>query len=97
LSANSRSAWRIGLPDSTLDPVAADANNVAIDVGGRVRVADTWSIAASYTQLQFFARHTTGRSALADPAVQPITRQPDGGGDYQQWVGVLNVNLTKTF
>jgi long-chain fatty acid transport protein len=85
------------VPDSTLDPVLADANNIAVALGARVQLAQTWQLAASYTQLQFLARDNTGRSTLANPDIAPITRQPDGGGQYSQWVGALDLNVTKSF
>jgi long-chain fatty acid transport protein len=84
-------------PDSTLDPVLADANNLALALGARLGIARSWFIALSYTHLQFMNRDTTGRSTLADPTVGAITRRPDGGGLYTQWVGVIDANLTKTF
>ncbi|HKP60011.1 MAG TPA: outer membrane protein transport protein [Polyangiales bacterium] len=85
------------VPDSTLDPVLADANNMSAALGARLQFAETWFIAGSYTHLQFFSRDNTGKSELADPDVGVITRRPDGGGEYRQWVGVLDVNLMKTF
>lgn len=84
-------------PDATLDPVLTDADNLALALGGRLELVQTWFVALSYTHLLFFARDNTGRSQLADPAINPITRRPDGGGKYEQWVGVVNANLAKTF
>lgn len=85
------------VPDATLDPVLADANNVALAIGARLEVSETWFIALSYTHLQFFDRDNTGKSTLADPDLALVTRRPDGGGLYKQWVGVIDANLTKTF
>ena len=84
-------------PDETLDPVLADANNVMITAGARYEVVRTWFVAASYTHLQFVSRDNTGKSRLADPEVAVATRRADGGGEYSQWVGILNANLLKTF
>jgi long-chain fatty acid transport protein len=84
-------------PDSTLDPALADANNLLAALGGRLQLGTSWYVAASYTQLQFFDRDNTGLSQLADPALGAVTRRPDGGGQYRQWVGLVNANLTKTF
>jgi long-chain fatty acid transport protein len=84
-------------PDATLDPVLADAPNVLIAFGGRMRVASHWHIAASYTYLQFLPRDNTGSSRLADPATAQITRGPDGGGYYTQWAGILNANVQASF
>jgi long-chain fatty acid transport protein len=84
-------------PDTTLDPLLADANNVALAAGARLELVHTWFVAASYTHLQFLPRDNTGKSALADAEVAGTTRRPDGGGRYSQWVGILNANLLKTF
>jgi long-chain fatty acid transport protein len=84
-------------PDTTLDPVLADANNLSVTAGGRLQFADTWFAALSYTHLQFFTRDNTGKSTLADPRIMPQTRRADGGGKYEQWVGVINLNVLKTF
>jgi long-chain fatty acid transport protein len=84
-------------PDTTLDPLLADANNLALAFGGRLQFADTWFAALSYTHLQFFTRDNTGKSTLADPRLEPTTRRPDGGGEYEQWVGIVNLNVLKTF
>lgn len=84
-------------PDATLDPVLADANNLAFAAGARVEVLASWFVAASYTHLQFLARDNIGKSALADPDVAVTTRRPDGGGRYTQWVGILDVNVLKQF
>jgi long-chain fatty acid transport protein len=85
------------VPDSTLDPVLADAKSIAMALGGRLQLGRDWFIAASYTHLQFLARDNTGRSALADPNIAAITQRPDGGGIYKQWVGTLDVNVLKKF
>lgn len=82
-------------PDSTLDPVLADANSFAVAAGARYEIAETWYLAASYTNLQFLARDNTGKSELASP--EAPTRSLDGGGRYTQWVGILNANVLKTF
>ena len=84
-------------PDSTLEPGLADANNVLASLGGRLRLADRWFIALSYTHLQFLDRDNTGKSQLANPGVQAITRRPDGGGVYKQWVGLVDANVAVMF
>lgn len=84
-------------PDSTLDPVLADATNIAFAAGARYEVVETWFVAASYTHLQFIDRDNTGKSQLADPKVALTSRGVDGGGKYSQWVGILNANVMKTF
>jgi hypothetical protein len=71
-------------PDSTLDPVFANAANIAIAAGSRYAFDDHWFVAGSYTHLQFFTRDNTGKSHLADPDIQLITCRPDGGDRYTQ-------------
>lgn len=83
------------VPDATLEPSLADADNVLLSGGARVLVARWFYLAASYTQLVFFDRNNTGESDLAYGSVP--TQQQDGGGKYTQWVGFFDVNVEKTF
>jgi long-chain fatty acid transport protein len=83
------------VPDSTLEPSLADADNVELALGARVRLAKWLYLAASYTHLQYLDRDNTGRSTIAN-AVVP-TAQPDGGGRYTQWVGFFDVNAEAVF
>jgi long-chain fatty acid transport protein len=94
------------VPDATMDPGLADADNITGALGIRVQATPTFFIAASYTQIQFLDRNNTGKSQLAetvDPAtgakvaVEVPTKLSDGGGKYTQWVGLFNVNLQKQF
>jgi len=85
------------VPDSTLEPGLADADNVKLALGGRVQLAGTWFVGLTYTHLLFLTRDTTGKSDLANPEVSAPTRQPDSGGVYSQWVGIFDANLMKTF
>lgn len=80
-------------PDETMDPVLADANNLSFALGARLQLARAWFLAMSYTHLQFFSRDTTGQFTQADPDIGTESRRLDGGGEYSQWVGVLNFNL----
>ncbi len=82
-------------PDSTLEPGLADADSVDLALGTRVQVANLFCLSVSYTQIQYFNRNTTGASTLADAQVP--TKQQDGGGQYTQWVGLIDLNLEKTF
>jgi long-chain fatty acid transport protein len=83
------------VPDETMDPGLADADNLSAALGARLQVTRTLFVAASYTHIQYLDRDNTGRSQLAD-AVAP-TKLPDGGGKYTQWVGLFNVNVQKQF
>jgi long-chain fatty acid transport protein len=88
------------VPDETLDPGLADADNLAAALGGRFQVWNTVFVAASYTHIQYRDRDNTGRSQLATrdgTDVQPPTRRPDGGGKYTQWIGLFNLNVEKRF
>jgi long-chain fatty acid transport protein len=85
------------IPDATLTPLLADANNLTGALGARVAIARTWFVGASYSHKYFFPRDNTGRSQLADPAVQITSRAPDGGGTYEQWLALISVNVTKVF
>jgi long-chain fatty acid transport protein len=83
------------VPDATLDPGLADANNIAASAGARFRLGQTLFIAASYTHIQYMDRDNTGASELAN--AQLPTRRPDGGGRYTQWIGLFNLNVEKQF
>ncbi|MDP9003099.1 MAG: outer membrane protein transport protein, partial [Myxococcota bacterium] len=82
-------------PDATLEPTFMDADTIEAAMGGRLFVANFVHVAVSYTHLQSVNRDNSGRSQLAN-AQQP-THQQDGGGQYTQWVGVIDVNVEKTF
>jgi long-chain fatty acid transport protein len=82
-------------PDATLDPGLADAVNVSGSFGGRFALGRTLFVAASYTHIQYLNRDNTGASQLAN--AMPPTKRPDGGGLYTQWIGLLDVNVEKTF
>jgi len=88
------------VPDATLEPSLADADNILISGGARLLVANWFYLGLSYTQIVFFDRDNTGKSDLATQAGQPVaypTLQQDGGGKYTQWIGFLDVNVEKTF
>jgi long-chain fatty acid transport protein len=82
-------------PDETIDPELPDADNVAIVLGARERLAPSWFLGGSYAHIQYFARDNTGKSVLSVPDVP--TRRPDAGGRYEQWIGVLDVNVEAEF
>jgi long-chain fatty acid transport protein len=82
-------------PDATLAPDLPDADNVALAAGGRFEVARTWFVGVSYTHIQYVTRDNIGKSELSAAALP--TKWADGGGQYTQWIGVLNANLEKQF
>jgi long-chain fatty acid transport protein len=98
------------VPDSTLEPGAADANNILLALGGRFFLFNSFYLGASYTQLQFMSRdNSSSQLASLDgtagpncpsggpPCVQQPTFTQDGNGHYTQWVGVFDVNVEKSF
>jgi long-chain fatty acid transport protein len=88
-------------PDTTLAPDLPDADNVSGTFGARFRLTQSLFFTASYTQLQYFNRDTTGKSRLAtnfDGSSVPVpTFEEDSGGQYTQWIGILNGNLEALF
>lgn len=83
------------VPDSTLDPELADSETVSVALGGRLELPGLCYLGASYTHIQYLTRDNTGESELSN-AMLP-TRRPDAGGRYEQWIGLLNVNVEKAF
>jgi long-chain fatty acid transport protein len=85
------------VPDSTLDPLVADADRVTAALGGRVRLADTWFVALSYNHQFIATRDNTRLSQLAASNIQTTSQSVDGGGVYEQWWATLNLNVAKIF
>lgn len=83
------------IPDEYLEPALMDFDALTPVAGARFKIADGMAIAASYTQVIYFSRDTSGKSVLAGK--QPPSRGPDAGGKYSQAVGVLNVNADFQF
>ena len=80
-------------PDATLDPMMPDARNVRLAAGGRFAVPGGFHITAGLTTVQYASRDNTGRSLLTDAELP--TRRPDGGGQYELWLGLFQVSLEK--
>lgn len=83
--------------DATLEPLSADANNFAAALGVRARLLQTWLVALSYNHKQFLPRDTTGKSDLANPALNATSRGSDGGGKYEAWMATVHLSLAKEF
>jgi long-chain fatty acid transport protein len=83
------------VPDAMLDPELFDSQTISAALGARLGLPGKWFLGASYTHLQYLSRDNTGESELAE-AMLP-TRRADGGGRYEAWIGVLNVNVEKEF
>jgi long-chain fatty acid transport protein len=88
------------VPDATMTPDLTDANNFSGALGGRLKLTDYLFLSASYTHQQFMDRDNTGKSTLAvrnGVPVQVPTVLSDGGGQYRQWIGLINGNLEALF
>jgi long-chain fatty acid transport protein len=85
----------LAVPDSTMEPGLADADNVELALGARARLANWFYLAASYTHLQYLDRDNNRKSTIANAAVP--TAQQDGGGKYTQWIGFIDVNAEAVF
>jgi long-chain fatty acid transport protein len=89
------------VPDETMAPDLFDADNIQAAVGGRFALSKTLFFTASYTNIQYLNRDNTGKSTLATLPngnyYQFPTVEPDGGGQYTQWVGVFTGNLEAVF
>jgi len=93
------------VPDETLEPALIDFHDLSVAIGGKFQVIEALAIAASYTQLFYIPRDTTGDSrtgpcgagVAADECFQQPSTSPDAGGEYSQAIGVLNVNLDVKF
>jgi long-chain fatty acid transport protein len=85
------------VPDATLEPTLFDSNTISGAIGGRFELMEHLWLGVSWTHIQYLARDNTGKSILADPSVDPITRRVDGGGKYTSFVGVGALSLEKQF
>ena len=72
-----------------------DSNTISGAIGGRFEVMERLWLGISYTHLQYLSRDNTGKSELA--TFDLPTRRPDGGGQYTQWIGLVNFNIEKQF
>jgi long-chain fatty acid transport protein len=82
-------------PDATLEPAIADATSIQGAIGARYFLGHWVHVGASYTHLAYLVRNNIGKSTLAN-ALYP-TMQLDASGKYTQWIGILGLNLEKTF
>jgi long-chain fatty acid transport protein len=88
------------VPDATMAPDTADANNIQGTLGARFKLTDSLFLSATYTQAQYFNRDNSGKSTLAEINGMPVPYpavQEDGGGQYTQWIGYANANLEALF
>jgi long-chain fatty acid transport protein len=83
------------IPSSTLEPTFTDFNSFSPSFGAKFGIGKHVKLAGSYTHYIAIPRDTTGESTLAK--LQPPSRTPDAGGQYNQVLGVLNVNAELSF
>jgi long-chain fatty acid transport protein len=82
-------------PDETLDPELPDAATVQSAFGARWQPLPGFFLGGSYTHVYYLPRDNTGESRKSEADVP--TRRPDGGGKYEQWVGLFNANVEMVF
>jgi long-chain fatty acid transport protein len=85
------------IPDATLDPTILDGHKLSAALGGRMQLADSFGLLASYTHIQQLERDITGKSELDDPSLGSLSRLPSGGGVYSQWYGYFALIGELTF
>ncbi|HET6611586.1 MAG TPA: outer membrane protein transport protein [Kofleriaceae bacterium] len=81
------------VPDETLEQAIIDMAKVTGTVGATLGIGDNLSVLASYTHVAYFERTVEPRTS--DP--ERPSRNPDGAGTYDQFVGFLNVGLGYQF
>lgn len=89
------------IPDKTLEPALLDFNTISAAIGGTLALTESIHFGASYTQVFYISRDTTGESihpTLTGPnGLGSPSRNPDSGGKYAQQLGIVNVNLDVAF
>ena len=65
------------IPDESLDPALTDFHDISVAVGGRLTFGKHVAVAASWTQLFYISRDTTGLKKNAE--YQQPSRGPDAG------------------
>lgn len=83
------------VPDETLEPALMDFNDLSVAAGGKFHIGRHLALALSYTHFIYFARDNAGKSQLDE--FQPNSKGPDAGGEYTQWIGVINANAEVAF
>lgn len=83
------------VPDATLEPALMDFHDISPGAGAKFRAGSIFAAAVSYTQFIYLPRDNSGKSKLQEFASPSKT--PDGGGQYSQALGALNVNVELVF
>jgi long-chain fatty acid transport protein len=89
------------VPDATMDPAFIDQNKIVLELGTRFRMLrDRLMIGGTWTQVVYLPR-TVPTAPRDDMGMRlgdlPPSRSPDGGGKYQQSVGVFTLSVAYRF
>jgi len=83
------------VPDETLEPALLDFDFVSVSGGAIFGLGKQLHLGASYTQVIYLPRDTTGKSV--HPTLAAPSRSPDSGGKYALALGFVNLNLDFAF
>ncbi len=83
------------VPDSTLEPSLMDYDDVSFAVGARYELWQDAFVSASYTQFENVPRDNSKKSV--HPTEAPPSNGPDAGGQYDEWVGLVNLGVELGF
>ncbi len=83
------------VPDSSLEPALMDGDDIALSLGARYDVTDGLRLAGSYTHMVFADRDNRDLSETQPGGT--AAHNPDAGGLYTHWVGILNASVLGTF
>jgi hypothetical protein len=79
------------IPMRTLEPGLFDGNDLGFTIGGRAKLTSRLDLGLNYMYQFMISRDSTGKSQLANFALP--NHLPNSGGKYEQWLGILNLNL----
>jgi long-chain fatty acid transport protein len=82
------------VPDSSLEPALMDGDDIALSLGARYDVNSGLRFAGSYTHMIFANRDNRETSETLPSGA---AHNPDAGGIYTHWVGILNASVLGTF
>ena len=83
------------IPNSTLEPGLVDGDDLGGTLGGRVRVLPALELGLSYLHQVMIPRDNRGKSSLS--SYDPPNHVPSPDGRYEQWAGIVNLNVTGHF
>ena len=83
------------VPDSTLEPALMDGDDISLAIGARYEVSSSLRFGGSYTHMMFADRDNRDSSVTLPGG--SAAANPDAGGIYTHWVGILNASVLGTF